>query len=135
MIVGLIDQVSDRCVILSRSPGPESANHGIHIADQFVLGGLQTGRYSDLLRKGGFYQGLVLANLRSERYRITEEILADTQAYVAVQKEINKPTSGWAFDCFMQGFVYLWHHQQNTNDLLVLCTALVLLTKESESQH
>ena len=67
-------------------------------------------KYGSPVQKGGFYQGLVLANLRSERYRITEEILADTQAYVAVQKEINKPTSGLAFDCFMQGFVYLWHH-------------------------
>jgi tetratricopeptide (TPR) repeat protein len=67
-------------------------------------------RYGSPVQKGGFYQGLVLANLRAERYRITQQILADTQAYVAVQKEINKPTSGLAFDCFMQGFVYLWHH-------------------------
>jgi predicted ATPase/class 3 adenylate cyclase len=66
-------------------------------------------KYGSPAQRGGFYQGLVMANLRLGRYRITEEILADTHAYVSVQKEINKPSSALAFDSFIQGFVYLWH--------------------------
>lgn len=66
-------------------------------------------KYGSVAQRGGFYQGLVLANLRYERYRITEETLADMQAYLSVQKEVNNPGAlGWNY--FMQGFVRLWHH-------------------------
>jgi hypothetical protein len=67
-------------------------------------------KYGTPVQRGGFYRGLVLANLRLERYRITEEILADTHSYLSLQKEGNNPNSNLAFDHFMQGFVYLWHH-------------------------
>lgn len=66
-------------------------------------------RYGSPAQRGGFYQGLVLASLRLERYRITDEILADMQACFAIQKETNNPNE-LALAYFMKGFVYLWHH-------------------------
>ena len=65
-------------------------------------------KYGSPAQRGGFYRGMVMANLRSERYRVTEELLADMQAYLSIQKEANHP-SELAFAYFMQGFVYLWH--------------------------
>jgi class 3 adenylate cyclase/tetratricopeptide (TPR) repeat protein len=65
-------------------------------------------RYGSPVQKAGFYKGLVMANIRLERYRISEEILANMQAYLAVQQEVNNP-SDLAFAYFLQGFIYLWH--------------------------
>ena len=65
-------------------------------------------RYGSPVQKAGFYRGLVMANIRLERYRISEEILANMQAYLAVQQEVNNP-SDLAFAYFLQGFIFLWH--------------------------
>lgn len=65
-------------------------------------------KYGSAAQRGGYYQGLVSANLRLERYKITEEILADMQACFAIQKEANN-LGDLAFTYFMKGFVYLWH--------------------------
>jgi tetratricopeptide (TPR) repeat protein len=67
-------------------------------------------RYGSPDQRGAFYQGLVFANLRSERYRITDEILTDMRSYLASRKDINN-LGDVAFNVyFMQGFIYLWHH-------------------------
>jgi class 3 adenylate cyclase/tetratricopeptide (TPR) repeat protein len=65
-------------------------------------------RYGSPVQKAGFYRGLVMANIRLERYRISEEILANMQAYLAVQQEVSNP-SDLAFAYFLQGFIFLWH--------------------------
>jgi class 3 adenylate cyclase/tetratricopeptide (TPR) repeat protein len=66
-------------------------------------------KYGSPAQRGGFYHGLVLADLRTERYRITEATLADMQAYLSAQGEVNNQGS-LAWDHFMEGFVHLWHH-------------------------
>jgi eukaryotic-like serine/threonine-protein kinase len=65
-------------------------------------------RYGSPVQKAGFYRGLVMANIRLERYRISDEILANMQAYLTVQQEVNNP-SDLAFAYFLQGFIFLWH--------------------------
>jgi class 3 adenylate cyclase/tetratricopeptide (TPR) repeat protein len=65
-------------------------------------------KYGSPIQAGGFYRSLVMANLRLERYRVTEEILSDMRAYLSIHKEANN-LGDLAFTYFMQGFVYLWH--------------------------
>ena len=65
-------------------------------------------RYGSAVQKAGFYRGLVMANIRLERYRISDEILANMQAYLAVQQAASNP-SDLAFAYFLQGFIFLWH--------------------------
>jgi class 3 adenylate cyclase len=65
-------------------------------------------RYGTDIQKAGFYRGLVMANIRLERYRISEEILTNMQSYLEVQQKVNNP-SDLAFAYFLQGFIFLWH--------------------------
>jgi class 3 adenylate cyclase/tetratricopeptide (TPR) repeat protein len=65
-------------------------------------------RYGSPTQKAGFYRGLVMANIRMERYRISGQILSDMKSYLSVQQEANNP-SDLAFAYFLQGFTFLWH--------------------------
>jgi class 3 adenylate cyclase/tetratricopeptide (TPR) repeat protein len=65
-------------------------------------------QYGSPAQKGTFYQNLVLASIRQERYRILSQTLADMQASIAFLQEAGK-LSSLDFPYFLQGFIHLWH--------------------------
>ncbi len=65
-------------------------------------------QYGSASQKGAFYQDLVLANLRLQRYRISQQMLADMEACLSFLEEAKK-LKDLDFPYFLQGFIHLWH--------------------------
>jgi class 3 adenylate cyclase/tetratricopeptide (TPR) repeat protein len=60
------------------------------------------------LQRQKFYAGLAMQRARQHRYRVDEEILANTRSALAAARE-GSPEHEVAFSVFLLGFFLLWH--------------------------